>query len=188
MGAPGSTPAASGSAAASSPPAPTPDPGPKATGKASRSRMQLYTILGVVVIVLVLVAAAALTDGFKKPSSASGTQVLVPEGTDNGIPPLQFDSVTITVTSGSATINGTIIDSYGLQLYTMNISQFHYLITKGVVGTYDWTSGLLGNVTVFHINLVFGPGTWALVFFNPNSEQSDLSTSVGFYTNLVLIQ
>ncbi len=148
----------------------------------------MYAIVAVVIAVVVVASAAALTDGFRKPSSGPPTTILVTEGTIDSLPIEQFNDITVTVNSGSATVNGSVVDSFGLQLYTMNLSQVHYLIVKGVVGTYLWTSGALGNATTYNIDLVFETGQWALVFDNPNAPQTYLTTSVGFTTNLDLIE
>jgi hypothetical protein len=160
---------------------------PAPTEPTPKPRRTAYVVIAVVIVAVMLVAAYGLTGGFKRSSSGPSESVLVPEGADYSLPVAQFNGVTITIPSGNATVNGTIADSYGLQIFTMTPAQFEYLSIKGDFGGYEWTSGVLANATIYNINLVFGPGQWVVVFYNPNPVHTFLTTSVGFYTNLVLI-
>jgi hypothetical protein len=166
---------------------PPPAAGSSPQEPAPKSKRTTYVVIAVVIVVVMLVAAYALTNGFRRPTSSPAESVLVPQGADYSLPVAQFNGVTITVNSGNATVNGTIVCSYGLQLYTMTPAQFEYLSIKGDFDGYEWTSGVLANDTIYNINLVFGPGQWVVVFYNPNPVHTFLTTSVGFYTNLVLI-
>ena len=164
------------------------DPASERPGEASpKPRRGAYVVVAVVIVIGMLVAAYALSDGFHRPASGASNTVLVQEGTIDTVPVGQFDAINLAVPSGNSTVNGTIIDSYGLELFTMTPAQFQYLAVKGVFNGFQWTSGVIANDTVTNVNLVFGPGSWVVVFYNPNPIPTALTTSVGFYTNLVLI-
>lgn len=149
-----------------------------------RSRSRTYVAVAVTIVVVVIVLAYVLTGGFQRPSGSS-TTVLVPADTVFSLPVDQFSGVSFII-STNATLNGTISESYGLQLYTMSPPQYQHLLTKGNLSGYEWTSGVLPNDTIYNIELTVPPGAWVLVFANPNNPQTLLSTSVGFFTDLTL--
>jgi len=134
-----------------------------------------------------VVAAYALTVVFHKTgSSAPAVTILAAEGTYYSIPAFQFNGVAFQ-NSGTAVVNGTFAVTYGLILYTMSPMQFENLTKKGIVPGYDWTSGRIGNNSIYNLNLEVQPGAWVLVFANPNTNQTTLLTTlVGFYSNLTL--
>ena len=144
----------------------------------------LYAVLAALIVVAVVGAAYALTVDFRTPSGASAT-VLVTAGTLYSIPVSQFNGISF-VAGSPSTLNGTFSESYGLQLYTMNATQYQHLITKGTLDGYEWTSGALANDTIYNLEVTVPAGTWVLVFANPNAPESLITTSVGFYTDLTL--
>ena len=147
--------------------------------------------IAAVVVALVIVGAYFFTDGFHF-SSGSKPTVLVQAGTSYPIPGLQFNAIAINVQKTSM-ISGTFTNTEGITLYTMTPSELLSLSKTGVVGTYDWTSGRIANLTVTNLDLSFQPGGWDLVFYNTNGPTpypltfpNYNTTYIGFYTDLTL--
>lgn len=148
---------------------------------AKPSRRWVVAAIALVAAIVVVVGAYAF---YLMPHSATGAgpTVLTPEGTAYTLPGDQFNGVQFN-SSSPVVVNGTISDSYGLVLYAMNPSQFEYLSKKGVVGTYQWTSGPIGNDTTTFLNLPLPAGEWVIVFLNPSPINP---TGIGFFTDLTL--
>ena len=158
-----------------------------APARKPRSNTRLTVIAAIIIVVGLVIAAYALTVVFHKSGNTSPqSAVLAAEGTYYSIPIFQFNGVAFS-NSGTAEINGTFTNTYGLILYTMTPTQFENLSKKGVVPGYEWTSGTIGHNTIYSLNLEVQPGAWVLVFANPNTNETTLITTlVGFYSNLTL--
>ena len=137
------------------------------------------------VIVVVIVLVWALTGGLHS-NSGNSPEILVPAGSFFTLPAGQLNDVSVVVGS-TATFNGTISESYGLAVYVMTPTQLASFLKSLKLAGYEWSSGNLTNDTVYTINVSVPPGSWDLVFLNPNTNIY-ISTSYGFYTALTLIK
>lgn len=148
----------------------------------------MYTagVLAVVLIVVIAGSVVILDIHPKSSATSPNLTVLVPKDTLYIIPYEQFDSSVFTI-NGTATVNGTIDQTGGINVYTMTPEQVFDLARSGTVSGYEWMTSLVTNGTVYAIDLTFGPGTWNVVFFNPNTNPNN-SSSVGFLTGLYLLQ
>ena len=134
-------------------------------------------------IVVVVVVVWALMGGLRS-GSPSSTEVLVAAGTSYSLPAGQLNIVSI-VLSSTGMINGTIAESFGLAIYLMTPAELASFVKTLKISGYEWTSGDLANNSVYRLNLTIQPGSWDLVFVNPNTDLY-ISTSYGFYTDLTL--
>jgi len=170
---------------------PSPSPGTppesrtsSASGSRRLSRRGLSYALGVGVAIVVLVVAAwGLMGGFRANASSS-TVVLVPAGTSYTLPAGQLNIVSI-VLGSTGTINGTLAESFGLAIYLMTPAQLAAFVKTLKISGYEWTSGVLANNSIYGLSLIVQPGSWDIVFVNPNTDQF-IPTSYGFYTDLTL--
>lgn len=148
-------------------------------------RGKIYTIAVAVIVVAVFLVFWVLMGGFQS-NPASSTVVLVPAGTYYTVAANQLNEIGIVVNT-AATINGTIAETYGLGIYLMTPTQLAEFVKTLQISGYVWTSGNLTNNTIYRLNLAIQPGSWDLVFVNPNSNIY-ITTSYGFYTDLTLIK
>lgn len=146
----------------------------------SKRWIALYAILTVLVVVIVIVAALTLAGDFRRGGNPSAI-LLVPKGTRDVIPAEQFDSVAIDARTDS-TITGNVVILFAVDIYLMTTSQFNsYDRTLNVSG-YQWTSGIMQNVTSYSLEVAVPPGLSYLVYSNPYP----VSSLVGYNTNLNL--
>lgn len=116
-------------------------------------------------------------------TNSTMSEVLVPKNTLFSIPPTQFNSISINITTNSV-INGTFYSNYGVDLYVLTPSAFHTLTVDGKVPSSEWSSGgLVGNASTVFLNLDVPTGAWVLVYLNPSRI---VTSYVGFYTDLTL--
>lgn len=150
------------------------------------SRPWVYVVVAVIVIAAVAGSAYLLTGGFHRSTGGSNAKVLVPNGTAYSIPVGQYNAVAF-IAGGNASVNGTMYTAFGMTLYRMTVPQYeHLVVTLNFSAGWEWTSGPVGNNTVYQLNLPVPAGQWELVWANPNSLASLITTLIGFYTNLDL--
>lgn len=154
--------------------------------KSDRRRLLMYAVTAVVVAVIVVVAGTLWIDSVRSKSSGSSTTltVLVPKLTLYILPAGQFDASQF-MTNETATVNGSIDQTGGINVYTMTPAQLFNLSRKGAVSGYEWEKSYVTNGTVYTIDLNFASGAWAVVFLNPSTNPNN-SSSVGFLTGLYL--
>jgi hypothetical protein len=149
--------------------------------RSGRGRKWPYVV--VVIAVAVLVAGGVyLALGVHHVTGQTGVTILAHSGTYYSLPVGQFNGVTFIINT-TAEINGTFVNTYGVTLYTMTPAQFLVLVRTSVVSGYEWTSGRIPDNAIDMLNLTIQPGSWVLVFLNPNTIQTTL---VGFYSDLTL--
>jgi hypothetical protein len=164
-----------------------PDRPAEALGSPRAVPTRTRTFVAVAIVLLVVAAGGiAVSYGYLHHSAPTSRIVLVANGTSYSIPVGQYNAVSFIAPSNS-TINGTIYETFGLTLYRMTPTQYeHLVITLNLSAGYEWTSGVLGNNTVYQFALSVPSGQWEIVFANPNGQQTLITTLVGFYTDLVL--
>lgn len=147
----------------------------------ARSRTRFYVAAVVVIVAVAIALAYVLSGGFTHPSGSS-VEVLVPSGTAYAIPGGQFNGITLVLTA-PAIVNATLINTFGLVLYTMNTTQYQSFVKTDILAGYQWTSGTIANETVYNLNLSLPAGSWVLAFVDPSQVNP---TNVGFYSDLTL--
>lgn len=164
-------------------PAPSSTP-PSPTASPARHQRRGYLIAATVVVIIVVAAVAgyALLGGFQKSSTSSKPFVIIPEGSEYSIPVGQFNGITFIVNATSV-VNGTFENSFGIVLYQMTSAQFEAFVKTTILAGYEWTSGTIANGTPYDLDLTVTPGSWVLVFLNPNPY---VTTAIGFFTDLTL--
>ncbi len=154
-----------------------------------RSGFRRYAFLtvGVVVIIVVMVVLAyTLTGGFQHHNTNQSTpEVLVPQGSVYSLPAAQFAGITVILNS-TALLQGLFLNSFGITLYTMPISQYHTLVKWDNVTNitdYQWTSGRIANGAYYTLDVSLPVGTWVFAFVNPSPSSP---TGIAFYSNVTL--
>lgn len=137
--------------------------------------------MSVVAAIGVIGGAYVLSNGFH-PASKSTTDVLLPKDSYYSLPGNQYNAIDF-ITKATSRITGTFTNTLGVIVYILDPVQLMALNHNGTVGSYQWSSGLIANLTVDNLTVVVAPGQWALTFFNPNVLNT---TIVGFYTPLIL--
>jgi len=171
------------------PPAPAANSSGESTGglpraaSTSRSDRRWWISIAIVVVVAVIVVVAgyAITGmGHKNPSNPMGT-VLVPAGTLYSLPVDQYNAVIFAQKSAS-TVEGTITNVGGAQLFVMTPAEYFDLVNTYNVTGYAWTSGPIASDTYYQLEITVPSGSWDLVFANSVLGNT---TAIGFYSNLV---
>jgi len=150
----------------------------------------------VIAIAVAVVAVGAVTGGvlfasYLHPAASRGPVVLLPELSYYTLPGGQFNAVTFT-TQGPAVVNGTFTNTEGITLYQMTPAQVLSLSKTGSIGSYEWSSGRISNLTITYLNLAVPEGAWSIIFLNADNPGVYLhgaytnTTIVTFYTPLVL--
>lgn len=146
----------------------------------------IYAVIVIVMISAVVGSVYFATDGFHRNSGGSSGTILIANQTSWSIPISQFNGVAF-IASANGTVNGTLYESGGLQIYTMTPTQYAKYIKTDVVPGYEWTSGRIANDSVYTLGVAVPAGQWDLAFSDPFSNITYANTLVAFYTNLVLI-
>lgn len=169
-----------GSPAVSSPEAVTPDP---RKPRAHRGN-PIYTGIVVVILVVAVVLAYVLTGGFHSSNGSSGSSstVLIPRGTGYSYNIGQFNGINFVISSESR-IQGELNSTHGVAIYILTPAEFEYLVKNLTVGQYVWTSGVVADQSIYHLNVTVQPGQWVLSFVNPNVSWP---TGIGFYSDVTL--
>ncbi len=143
----------------------------------------LVPVLAVVLVIVVVGAAFVLTNGFH-PNRASSADDLIPALSYYSLPPEEYNDVAF-VAHSTSVINGTFTNTLGVIVYLLTPPQIKILNHNGTVVGYNWTSGLIADLTVYGLDKTVQPGEWNLVFLNPNTANIN-TTTVGFYTAITL--
>ena len=156
---------------------------PSALGSPPRSsrRKWTYAAIAVVVVVVLIVAGYAIVLGRPRSSTNSMGTVLVPAGTLYSLPFEQYNAV-IFANTAPVTVQSTLTNVGGAQLYVMSPAQYFTLVNTYNVTGYEWTSGAIQSNTYYHLSISIPAGSWDLVFSNSVPGNS---TAIGFYTSLV---
>ncbi|HTP54389.1 MAG TPA: hypothetical protein VML94_05460 [Thermoplasmata archaeon] len=153
--------------------------------------MKIVVVVAVILIAGSIVGAYSVTGGFRT-SRATGPAVLLPELAYYTLPGGQFNAVDFTA-QGPSVVNGTFENTEGITLYQMTPAQALSLSKTGVVGTYEWTSGRIANLTVTNLNLQVPAGAWSLIFLNADNPGVYVggaftnTTIVTFFTPFILV-
>lgn len=149
-------------------------------------RVPLYLVITLAVVIVVVVAGTVAFEMTHRTGGGSSPPpiVLVVKDSLYILPAGQFAASEFTI-SRNATVNGTIDQTGGINLYTMTPAQVFGLSKSGSLSGYEWTTSLVRNGTVYNIDLTFGPGAWDVVFLDPSTNPSN-SSSVGFLSGLYL--
>ncbi len=116
------------------------------------------------------------------PTARASAVVLVPYHTVYSISGGQLNAVDFTIQTTSV-VNGTFTNTLGIIVYIFTPEELVNLTLKGQVTGYQWTSGVIANLTVDSIDVTVTPGAWDLTFVNPNLFNT---TIVGFWSNVTL--
>lgn len=107
--------------------------------------------------------------------------MIVPAGTLYSLPVDQYNAVIFSVTA-PATVQATLTNVGGAQLYLMTPSEYLHLVLTYNVSGYEWTSGPIQSDTYYQLGLTIPVGSWDLAFTCPVAGNA---TAIGFYSNLV---
>jgi len=146
----------------------------------------VMTVVVVVIIAVVVVLAYDLTGGFQHASkSTARPEVLVQRGATYSLPAGQFAGITVFLNT-SAVLQGLFLNSFGITLYTMPISQYHTLVKWDNVTNitdYEWTSGKVADGVYYTLDVTIPVGDWVFAFVDPSSTNP---TGIAFYSNVTL--
>jgi hypothetical protein len=130
-------------------------------------RPSLTVVLTVVVVVAVVAATYGLMFGVGRRAGGLSSVAVVPKWTYDSIPGNQYDAVAF-VTHSTSHINGTFTNTIGVIVYLMTPAQLVDLARTGTVGGYNWSSGVIPQLTLYGLNLTVTASSWDLVFLNPD--------------------
>lgn len=143
----------------------------------------LLAVLAVVIVIIVVGAAFVFTNGFHL-KRVSSSDDLIPALTYFSLPAEQYNDVAF-IAHSTSVINGTFTNTLGVIVYLLTPPQIKVLNHNGTVGGYNWSSGLIADLTVYGLDTTVQQGQWNLVFLNPNAAAIN-TTTVGFYTAITL--
>ena len=149
----------------------------------SRGRWRLEIAIAVVIVVGTIVATYVVVEmDHKSPSSSGGGgTVLVPAGTLWALPADEPNAILFSQNS-SVSVEGTITNAGGAQVYIMTPGQYFTFVTTYNITGYEWTSGPIATGTYYNLAVTIPAGGWDLVFA---SSVPDTATAIGIYSNLV---
>lgn len=158
---------------------------PKSRPDPSGPSLLIYAVVIILVVAVVAGAVYFSTGGFHRSSTGSTGTILIANQTQWSIPITQFNGVAF-ITQDNGTVNGTLYESAGLEIYTMTPTQYAKYAKTDIVPGYEYTSGLIANDSLYEIGIDITVGQWYLVFSDPFSNITYANTLVAFYTNVVL--
>ena len=151
----------------------------------SGPRPLVYAAIIVVVIVAVAGVAYVVTGGFHRNSNGTSEVILITNQTQWSIPIGQFNGIAF-IAGHNSSVNGTLYESGGLQIYTMTPTQYARYIKTDVVPGYEWTSGRIANDSLYQLAISVSAGQWDVAFSDPFLNITYANTLVAFYTDVVL--
>jgi len=155
-------------------------------GDPSGPRFWVYLAIIVVIVAGLAGSVYVATNGFHRNSGSTGPTVIIVNQTSWAIPITQCNAVVFIAPSNS-TVNGTLYENGGLDIYTMTPAQYAHYLRYSTIQGYEWTSGVIANNSVYHLDVPVLAGQWDLVFSDPYSNVTYANTLVAFYTNVVLV-
>ncbi len=136
-------------------------------------------------VVVAGVAVYAIHNASHTSGGGSGT-LLEPSGANYTISPGQYNAITF-VTKSDGSVNGTIYEAGGLVIYLMTPEELQHLAIYGNISGYAWTSSNLGNYAEFQLSIPVTPDSWDVVFLNPNTIVTELTSYLAYVTNIELV-
>jgi hypothetical protein len=138
-------------------------------------------MVSVAVAIGLVGGAYVLTDGFYLRHGGTATVTVIPQWTYDSLPGGQYDASAF-VAHATSRISGSFTNSNGIVVYLMTPVQLELLDEKGVVDSYDWTSGSVHDLTLYNLTFAVTTGPWDIVLLNPDPINV---TVVDFWTAVI---